>query len=189
MPTWNNQTTIDFALNTADLSSTVRRPQIRYVPHTDHAALLLSFMPGVPRKGPGLWRFNPYLLQDPRTQSEIWECLQAAMRHLPPRSPQIQWEWLKAQLRAHCQVIGRKRAPAQKRHIQSLHRQRRVPLQQTMGQPQGSTEVQQSICSIERRIDECEDAAANILTLRAGIRWREQGEQSTAYFYRCLRER
>ncbi|KAI9003296.1 hypothetical protein CLU79DRAFT_689387, partial [Phycomyces nitens] len=42
---------------------------------------------------------------------------------------------------------------------------------------------------IEKKIDRQQEIDARILTLRAGHRWREYGEKSNAYFYRCLKSR
>ncbi|KAG0742327.1 hypothetical protein G6F33_009734 [Rhizopus arrhizus] len=50
-------------------------------------------------------------------------------------------------------------------------------------------ETNAQIASVESQLELQYEHSSSVLALRSGQRWREQGEKSCTYFYRCLRQR
>ncbi|KAG0928928.1 hypothetical protein G6F57_012969 [Rhizopus arrhizus] len=74
---------------------------------------------------------------------------------------------------------------ASRRHIvNSLQRRRQRLLRRTIDPP-----TSDAIATLEAELDKHYQDSASILALRSGHKWRELGERSNAYFYKCLKDR
>ncbi|KAG1138002.1 hypothetical protein G6F37_005951 [Rhizopus arrhizus] len=54
-----------------------------YVPHCGHSAVSINLVFGTQRSGLGIWRCNPYLVQDLSFRKELKSFCDAASRYIP----------------------------------------------------------------------------------------------------------
>lgn len=179
--------TIDFLLCSPDLQHHMHHPQITYVDHTDHHAVSIKLTTGIPKLGPGLWRFNPALIKSEYIRNEINLWLDTACGYLPPTTIQEQWDWLKLHLRAFCQTLSCKAASYRQRQLQYLQKEYRRLLKEA--RHMGYTALRSQLSHIQRDMARIQNEEADTQMLRAGIQWREKGERSNSYFYKCLKQR
>ncbi|KAG1136397.1 hypothetical protein G6F37_012055 [Rhizopus arrhizus] len=184
LPTFRNISTIDFILLTADLEHLVTQPRLTYVNRCDHSAVSISLTLGPIRVGPGLWRCNPYLADDKRFRRELKAFCDNAASHLPAVDIPNQWDYFKSVLKSFIQSFSNKQQAQRRRSQKALQRRRNILLRQDP-----RSDALTSLSEVESQLDHHYEQSSNILTLRSGIRWRELGERSNAYFYRCLRTR
>ena len=178
---------IDFILCTSDLRHHIHQPQISYVSHTDHNAVSIKLTTGVAKSGPGLWRFNPTLMKSAYVRKEINTWLDIASCHMPPTTPQAQWDWLKLHLKAFCETLSCKAASHRQRQLQYLQREYRTAIKAHRRHHDNNS--QSHVNRLRSAIADIQNDEADTHMLRAGIRWREKGERSNAYFFQCLKER
>ena len=189
LPTYRHISTIDFLLFTPDLADYIAQPDNRYVPCCDHAAVSVVLSLGIPKPGPGLWRFNAQFLENKYFCAELKVFLMAAERYLPTSDVSSTWDLFKTILKKFAQDFGRKHQGHQRRRHLSLQKQWKSVLRQMQHSSSGDTNLIARLGGIEAELDRIEEHRADTMALRSGQRWREDGERSTAYFYRCLRER
>ncbi|KAG1136220.1 hypothetical protein G6F37_012136 [Rhizopus arrhizus] len=181
VPTFRDISTIDHLLVTHDLQDDVDSPNITYVARCNHSAISVSISLGQPRIGPGLWRCNPFLATDPKFRKELQVFCSGAAQYMLDMEVQIKWDYFKAQLKRFVQDYSNK-AQARMRQSQSrLQRQRRKLLKHG--------DEGHALAQVESQLDQLYETSASVLALRSGHKWREQGERSNAYFYRCLKQR
>ncbi|KAG1328634.1 hypothetical protein G6F62_008060 [Rhizopus arrhizus] len=154
----------------------------RITKHWDTVSVSLSL--GQPRVGPGLWRGNPFLAQDAKFREELDSFCSGAASHFPAGEPHEQWDLFKSLLKSFIQAYCNKVSSQRNRKQASLQRQRRRLLRQPL-----DSNTDNPLADVEAQLDAEYEQSASILALRSGLQWREKGERSNAYFYRCLRER
>ncbi|KAG0736711.1 hypothetical protein G6F23_010785 [Rhizopus arrhizus] len=164
IPTFRNISTIDFLLITADLIDMVDNHDIKYVARCDHSAISTYLTLGCTRTGPGIWRCNPYLVQDPHFRTELTAFCTNAEHFLSDLGTPLLWDLLKCRLKSFIQTFSNKAA----------------------AQHDGTNA---QIASVESQLELQYEHSSSVLALRSGQRWREQGERSNTYFYRYLRQR
>ncbi|KAG1546735.1 hypothetical protein G6F49_010411 [Rhizopus delemar] len=184
IPTFRNISTIAFLLVTTDLKYDVSRPAVQYVPHCDHSAVSINLRLGIRRSGPGIWRCNPYLVQDLRFRKELKSFCDAASRYIPDLDAPSQWDHFKIVLKGFIQAFSHKLHAKHRRKEAYLQRQRRELLRH-----QQHEHVADALSHAETQLDQMADFSASTLALRSGLRWREHGERSNSYFYKVIRAR
>ena len=138
---------------------------------SDHRALLLSNT-RKNHKSP-IWRFNSSLLKS-KTHTAAIE--QIILSHPPPRSAH-QWDDIKDSVRSYCQQAGRITKTKRLKSIKNLTN--RLNRLQRANNPNPAT-----IAIVTDRLRELEKAHSEAMAIRARVKWREEGEQSTRYFMR-----
>ncbi|EIE90702.1 hypothetical protein G6F49_010380 [Rhizopus delemar] len=184
MPTFRNISTIDFLLVTTDLKYNVSRPDVKYVPHCDHSAVSINLFFGTQRSGPGIWRCNPYLVQDLSFRKELKSFCDAASRYIPDLDAPSQWDHFKIALKGFIQAFSHKLHAKHRRKEDYLQRQGRKLLRH-----QQFEHAADALSHAEAQLDQMADFSASTLALRSGLRWREHGERSNSYFYKTIKTR
>lgn len=201
VPTFRHISTIDFILLSSDLAPAAGHPRVSYVPRCDHAAISISLHLGLPVTGPGLWRFHPQLASDPTFCAELYGVLDAAAPFMPQLDCHLLWDYLKARLKRFAQDYTRKLHAQRGRQQRFLQKKRQLLLRMLAAQhaPYSDTvalnaagsfaQVHAELSEIESQLDSIAEQQEDTLAFRAGQCWREKGERSNAYFYRCLSQR
>ncbi|EIE75892.1 hypothetical protein RO3G_00596 [Rhizopus delemar RA 99-880] len=184
MPTFRNISTIDFLLVTNDLKYDVSRPAVQYVPRCDHSAISINLLFGTQRSGPGIWRCNPYLVQDLSFRKELKSFCDAASRYIPDLDAPSQWDHFKIVLKGFIQAFFHKLHAKHRRKEVYLQRQRHKLIRHHQHE-----HAAEALSHIEAQLDQIAEFSANTLALRSGLRWREHGERSNSYFYKTIRTR
>lgn len=117
MPKFRNISTIDFLLVTIDLKYNASRPAVQYVPHCDHSAVSINLLFGTQRSGPGIWRRNPYLVQDLSFRKELKSFCNATSRYILDLDAPSQWDYFKIVLKGFIQEFSHKLHAKHRRKI------------------------------------------------------------------------
>ncbi|KAG1436876.1 hypothetical protein G6F56_013368 [Rhizopus delemar] len=103
---------------------------------------------------------------------------------MPDIDTPLKWDFFKCRLKSFIQAYSNKAAAKRRRNQKHLQRVRNRILRQPVDEI--NTE---KLSSIESQLDKFFEQSASTLALRSGLKWREQGERSNAYLYRCLQQR
>ncbi|KAG2217910.1 hypothetical protein INT45_008660 [Circinella minor] len=140
---------------------------------------LLELRLGQAPWGPGLWCCNPTLANDKLFCSELYDILDSEFATvLISLTTQQKWDHIKTITGRFARKYSRKKGTHNRLHLQSLQKERRRYLS-----PLHHTTIQQDsyLISLEAEIASTQSDFAHIDALRAGLRWRENGERSAGY--------
>ena len=138
---------------------------------SDHRALLLSDA-RKNHKSP-IWRFNASLLKSKKHVAAIEQII---LLHPPLKSAE-QWDDIKDAIKTYCKQAGKTTKSKRQESIKNLTN--RLSKLQRAVCPNPST-----IAAITNRLKELEKAQAEAMAIRSRVKWREEGEHSTQYFFR-----
>lgn len=153
---------------------------------TDHVLITFTLRYSSSTSGKRLWRANPVLAQSTAFQSKLSKDLTAAWPTIQLcANPQEAWDATKKIVQQSCRQHGRYEATKRQRRERHLQR-----LRNGMLRAHKLTNVLsprfQAVCN---ELGQLQETNAYILSLKAGIRWREQGETSAGYLKRTSRQR
>ncbi|OAD71813.1 hypothetical protein PHYBLDRAFT_170460 [Phycomyces blakesleeanus NRRL 1555(-)] len=143
LPTFTTGSTLDFLFVTNDLKISVHSPVVEYVAGswTDHFSISIQLSIGSPQHGPGIWRFNPYLLSDKEFCNTMTTFLDAAETQISNVAPHIQWDLIKANLKAMAIDHSRKARNKAKTMQKILLEQRSAIVTQLHSQSQSDSQL------------------------------------------------
>ena len=155
---------------------------------SDHSVVHLSFSPPVliPR-GPGRWKCNISILEDPELRSEI-ESFWIYWRTRQPFLPSVGKWWdkgkmvIKSLISHHCSS----KASKKRQELDLLTRLARH-LKEKLDA--GMTSVAEPLESVLLSIADMNRTAAVGARVRARAKWAEEGETSSRYFFRLEKKR
>ena len=130
---------------------------------------------------PLLWRYNTFLLSSSALRTST------IARITPYRSPAL-WDASKIILRSHAQDF----AVVSTRQRQSLRGQLERSLASAYRRAAGNVRdatANAAVLAIRQQLDDCLAMETSRATLRARVRWLEEGETCSAYFFRRFRSR
>ena len=157
-------------------------------PFSDHSVVHLSISPPVliPR-GPGRWKCNISILEDPELRSEI-ESFWIYWRTRQPFFPSVRNWWdkgkkvIKSLISHHCSS----KASKKRQELDLLTRLARH-LKEKLDA--GMTSVVEPLESVLLSIADMNRTAAVGARVRARAKWAEEGETSSRYFFRLEKKR
>ena len=187
--TWRNkslkvQCRLDYFLISDELSNLTKICDILLAPESDHSAISIHIQSEAlaQRKGPGFWKFNTALLQDefyidtlriniPEFKSKYSGLVDSTSR----------WD-LKMEIRGFTVKYSKRKAKA--------FRDREIALQEKINALQAQAEKHPHNRSIIIELQAEKSRLKRIMThktkvaiLRGKVRWHEQGERNSNYFY------
>ena len=147
-------------------------------PFSDHAAVVLSFSPPVPiPRGPGRWKCNVSVFQNPELKSNIesfW-----LWRTRQPFFPSVGKWWdkgkrlIKSIISRYCSANSRRERDLLVRLADHLKKKLDA----------GMTSVVEPLESVLISIADMDRTAAAGVRVRARVKWAEEGESSSKYFF------
>lgn len=195
----SSQSTIDYLYASPFLYQHLHSSDIVFLSSdwTDHALLRSRFVFSSDRQGPGLWRANPSLVTNPYFTDTLYTELDRFFNDLsltndidmaaslPTSSPQDNWDSLKSLVKRVAFRVSRHKSNALTRLHKRLQRKRNRILR-THSNPSTRELLLQPV---ERQIGAIQAETTQNQRLRAGQRWREQGETSAGYLKRTIHAR
>ena len=144
----------------------------------DHAAISVSFNPEVPlAKGRSFPKIFKSDIRNELDQNWLREQLNKAISEIPAHwTPHLKLDYLKMTLRSKTLDLRQMR----KREDSSATI--RGEIEDIISNPPLSQEASQRLDSLKLKLREIEEAESLTLSLKAGVKWREEGEKSNAYF-------
>ena len=191
--TWENSdhssaSRIDLILCPAMWAPLVSSCNVVPCPFSDHAAVVLSSSPPVPiPRGPGRWKCNVSVFQDPELRSKI-ESFWLYWRTRQPFFPSVGKGWdkgkrlIKSIISRHCSSkasnSGRERDLLAR---MADHLKKKLDA--------GMASVAEPLESVLIGIADMDRTAAAGARFRARTKWAEEGESSSKYFFRQEKKR
>ena len=149
-----------------------------HFPRSDHDGVQVTFSTQ-PYSPPLLWRYNTFLLSSPDLRT-------STIARLRPYHSPAYWDASKIILRSHAQDF----AVVSARQRQSLRGQLERRLASAYRRAAGNVRdanANAEVLAIRQQLDDCLAQETSRATLRARVRWLEEGETCSAYFFRRFR--
>ena len=134
------------------------------------------------KRGPGVWRFNNLLLDDPRFNDEVTQLISDLCAKFSDTDPVTKWDAIKFRLCEFCKKFSIKRAADIKANINRLENEYKQLLNQFQVDTSNS-ELWQMIELLRIQIDDYYEDKAKSAAFRARCRWLGDGEKSSKYFF------
>lgn len=175
---------IDFFLINVGLCTSVKSCEIISTPLSDHRPVLLKIMPPDLQRGPGVWKFNVLHLSNKQFVKGIKDIAQNVVNHSGRLSPDDRWEYIKNEIRDYCIAESKKIASKNKKEYIGLCNESDKLQQQVDADPISvSPRVLASLQEIKIRIAEISEAKAKGAIMRCKIKYYQEGERSSRYFF------
>ena len=177
------QSRLDYILITNSLNDMVDKPQILTSFCSDHSGIALQFSP-LPKqsKGNGFWKFNSSLINDTDYVGQLNELLQEWITEYDGiEDKRLTWELLKYEIRKFtCRYCAdKKKAERLEEHLLQT---RLDELEVDLGTVPGN-EFSEEYYTCKAKILELEELKAKGAIIRSKVKWLEEGEKSTQYFF------
>ena len=187
MRIWKSQTQIKnwFFLISNNLTANARRAKIRPSIAPDHKTIFLSLeIADDLKRGPGSWKFNNKLLEDERYVQLLNESYPEILdKYKDLESKQLLWEMIKMEVRTKTISFSKRRRLEFKK--------KEIDLQNEID------ELDRKICAdncldtallntyeeAKKQLKEIYDLKGKEAMFRSKVRWVEQGEEPTKYFF------
>lgn len=192
----SHYTTIDYIFYTPAASSRISNCGQSYLPstYTDHQMLHIDLFQDRDDIGPGVWRFNPTLLDnddfvlllDDMVRSFLEQSLDTPH---PLTSSGSKWEAFKAALKATSEYFSRCLKKRRKNIVTSLQQEYQQATTQIELDNPSNHQLRQRAADIAKKLDDEMQQKTKEILLRSATRWHEKGERSNKYFYKVKRGR
>lgn len=146
-------------------------------PLSDHSILSLTVGVSPQERGPGYWRFNNLLLEDPDFVTKMNEYITLLLTE-EMDNPMLLWEWVKYKIRQFCIQYSSTTNRERNAHVRSLE-DRLAKLAHDHNLT-GSPDIEMEVASIKRELAEIKIQHANTIIFRARARWAMAGEKPSA---------
>ena len=187
--TWSHRTKIQFSridywLTSSSLQECIGNIDIIGAVKSDHSAISLTLnKQDDDIRGPGFWKFNCQLLEDENYVAEVEKMIGelAKTKETDFQNPNAYWEWLKYNFRKHGISYSKKKA--------FERRNKEFEIEKNLKKAKASFENNPSMAhrlEIQKNqdlLDGFYEEKAKGARLRAKVRWYENGERSTKYFF------
>lgn len=162
-------------------SHQVARASIKILPHplSDHCIVTVEISLSSDKRGPGYWRFNNSLLNDPTFVSEMRTFLDETVAEAEG-DPNIQWEWVKFKIRSFSIEYSIKKKRERNRLIKQL--QDRLNSLATEFDLSTSPDIAAETTSIKCQLGKILQSKASAAIFYSKARWSMYGERPTSYF-------
>jgi exonuclease III len=155
---------------------------------TDHSLLHISFSVGQAPTGPGLWRANPAYASHLALQQQIEDKVQKTLDRLNTdsvMSPEDKWDQIKIATKKVIRNYSYDYVNWRQKTIKHLERTRNRILR---GKPSIALRIQ-LLGPLDQQLGQLQQELAAIDALKAGTRWRENGEKSAGFLKRIHQQR
>ena len=186
--TWSQKSTpifcrLDYRLISNNLQDFVNTTDIIPATKTDHAAIELNLTDSNQNsKGPGFWKMNVSLLEDPNYLEELkqniplWKT--TGSDNLSDK--RCIWDWLKYNIRNHAILFSKKKAKersAMEKNLQQVYEEATKKFEQDPSDSNLNT-----LNEAKEILESYYEEKTRGVIIRARARWHEHGERSTKYF-------
>jgi exonuclease III len=198
VPTWhsaNSHSRLDYILISKELRPYAYRPTVKQTPDhlTDHCKLSLTLDFNIEPRGPGQWILNNSILKDEPFINLIKEVLSKAFvlngpfHKIPIKDLTTEhYELLKQALRETCIAYSKEKAKSANQQCKEWQEELKS-LTADAHRQRVTESSEDRIKTLEKLFDEHEKKKINGQIIRSRVRWREEGEKSSGYFYKTLR--
>ena len=175
----NKASRIDLALISAGLDQSVKVAQYLAGVKTDHRAMYICFEISPSDRGVGYWKFNTKYLKDINFVSSMKQQLEACIERNGKQEPDHRWELIKKEIKKIATKYARERVCEEKIVIAQLAEKVN---EYEVSFPLNKEEHdlwQKTKADFEEKLQE----QAKAIIFRSKVKWYEEGEQNSRYFF------
>jgi len=168
---YSSKSRIDFILLSPSLIKPTHSSFTHFVPFSDHRAVIIKQSP-IPHSTPLHWKMNTSYLCNSEIQDNISNIL---LSHTPPSSPS-DWDLCKQEISTYYRSISASFSKKSRSAIINLSN--RIVKLQNSPHPNNT-----KIIHLKKALSKLQHKQTISLAIRSRVRWFEQGEKSSAYFF------
>jgi exonuclease III len=159
---------------------------------SDHAMVCLEYLVKSERRGPGILKLNHNLLKKKENIEIIKQELENWIKMISPDwTPDKVWDFIKVGLHSIAYSMSRKEISAQaqqKKELQDKLTSLKLSLPNLLTQGEIDT-CNKNITDTETELEKIFEEEADKLLFISGLKWRENGEKSSKYFFGLAKKR
>ena len=172
------QCRLDFFLVSDTFQDNVVKSDILPAFKSDHSGIAIHLQDvKYVKRGPNYWKFNTSLLENDRYTKELMENLENWKKECPQFNYRQKWDWIKYNIRRFS--INFSKIEAKRRKDEILEVEKQLEILEHNLNSQNLNQYQNLKQQYESLMEEKTEGSM----MRAKVRWYEQGEKSTKYFY------
>ncbi|KAL9989297.1 hypothetical protein ACROYT_G003831 [Oculina patagonica] len=188
--TWRNkshkiQCRLDFFLISEELTSIVASNKIFHAPETDHSAISLHLQAEInkQKRGPGFWKFNTSLLKDEDYVNDLRKNMNVyKTKYESIDDKGLKWDLIKMEIRGF--TVKYAKTKAKKRKNEEVELQNKInELQQKLANNPKNNHDLNELYAAKLRLQKIMHFKTKGAILRSKVRWYDEGERNTRYFY------
>lgn len=189
------KSTIDFIFSSPDLFPHFSSPSVDFLPPdwTDHALVSATItLQSEYGTGPGVWRLNVSILDHDGFCPKLFSVLDTLHHDHAALPTQQRWDRLKDSLKAFFRRYTKDHQKQLRQYHKRLQKKRRSLLLELSGDilpPELIAHKTGRLAVVEAEIAEEIERTTDSYRVRSGLKWLEQGERSSQYFFATLKER
>lgn len=174
---------IDFFLVSSSLVQSVNSTGIKPSFCSDHSIISLELKLNSSR-GPGFWKFNTSLLEDPEHNNRVQNAIDDAKANYQHESPALCWEMIKMNMAQASIIYSKEKASKKNKELKELQYEIEWFTFQLEVDPGGQQDqIEQRIESLKSKHDEIMSEKFKGAAFRSKCQWYEKGERSSRYFF------
>jgi hypothetical protein len=159
---------------------------------SDHAMVCLEYLVKSEKRGPGILKLNQNLLKKKENIEIIKQELENWIKMISPDwTPDKVWDFIKVGLHSIAYSMSRKEISAQaqlKKELQDKLTSLKLSLPNLLTQGEIDT-CNKNITDTEMELEKIFEEEADKLLFISGLKWRENGEKSSKYFFGLAKKR
>ena len=173
---------IDFWLISSHLQDVIDNADIIPSIKSDHSAISLKLKKISKERGPGFWKFNASLLQDYDYKLMMENLLKSLLKEKGSFNDTLSfWEWVKYNIRKESIIFSKQKAKQKRQqedYLQSL-----INTCKENYELDPSLKKRNELMTQTSKLEELYDRKVEGMLTRSKLKWYEQGEKSTKYFF------
>ena len=186
-PESGSKSRIDYIFISKKLEYKVKKASVKHVPQKDrHKAVILNIKIHDNKKGPGTWKLNAKLLEMPEHDLLMDNILKDLQENFIDLNGTLRWELMKIKAQEGSIKLGIERAKKQKEYVNNL--QKNID---------NLSRDEDSVKSIDinlkneytKKLEQYYKEKDDGYRLRSKMKWVNEGEKSTKYFYNLEKSR
>ena len=172
---------LDYILCSNSTHPNVSKVEHKYIPCSDHKAVVLQFKTENFKRGPGIWKFNNSLLNDQLFLADINCLIDTFLLENAHKEPSLTWELLKNEIKAKTiQICNEKRQKTFCESKQLLNEINKI--NERLSTTPDSKELHDNLIRLQKKLEILSLHKTKGAQIRSRIKFIEDGEKNTKYF-------
>ena len=188
--TWRNkslkiQCRLDYFLISEELCNLTKTCDIVLAPESDHSAISIHIQSDISaqKKGPGFWKFNTALLEDESYIAALRENIPSfKAKYADLTDSGLKWDLIKMEIRGFTVKYSKRKAKIARDKESALQERINILQAQAEKHPHNRNIILE-LQAERARLKKIMAYKTKGAILRSKVRWHEQGERNTNYFY------
>ena len=179
------QCRLDFFLVSQELIQSTKKCEIVYAPESDHSAVSLVLQSNHlnQKRGPGFWKFNTTLLKDEAYVTALKINIPIFKdKYNETHDLGLKWDLIKMEIRGFTIMYSKRKAKKFRDEEKLLH-QKVNDLQVRANNNPHNRNIRLELQRATARLKKIMLTKTKGAILRSKVRWHEEGERNTKYFY------